>query len=235
MKKAIGIIGGMGPSASVYMYKTLIDLAISEFNAVNNEDFPEIILYSVPVPDFISSDGKKSQALSMLKKTAKDLNKMNILCLSVTCNTAHILIDQLQRVSNTPFISMIEAVVNAVLKNRLDKIGLLATPSTLHSNMYQSAFSKHGIKVLAPADKEFLRLENIIRNVIKGSSNKADQKELIRLATILKKDGAEGIVLGCTELPLVFPDKYSIPIYNSVEILSRELLKKYYNNVNIHS
>lgn len=229
MKKVIGIIGGMGPQASAYMYKTLIDLAILEFHAINNNDFPEILLYSVPVPDFISSKEKKKTALNMLKKRVQILNKMDLACLSIACNTAHMLLDELQSVSVIPFISMIDAVVTVVVKDNTKKVGLLGTPSMLRSKMYQKAFSQYDIKVLTPDKKDFSSLENIIRNVIKGIITKENEKQLVYLANKLKKRGSQGIVLGCTELPLVFPKSYSIPVYNSVEILSRILLQKYYN------
>jgi len=228
MKGSIGIIGGMGPQASAYMYKTLIDLAISEFNAVNNDDFPEILLHSVPVPDFISSKEKREIALTMLKKRVKTLNNMDLAYLSIACNTAHMLLNELQSVSIVPFISMIDAVVTVVVNDNIKKVGLLGTPSTLRSKMYQKAFSQYGIKVITPDKKDFSNLEKIIRDVIIGMLTKKNEKQLVYLANRLKKRGSQGIVLGCTELPLVFPKNYSIPVYNSVEILSRTLLQKYY-------
>ena len=102
MKKAIGILGGMGPEASAYMYSTLIDLAILRFGAKNNDDFPEIILHSIPVPDFISNEKQKAKALLMLKKRVKNINRMPILFLAIACNTAHVLLPQLQVISKKP-------------------------------------------------------------------------------------------------------------------------------------
>ncbi len=107
-KGAIGILGGMGPEASNYLYKMLIDLSIKHFGAKDNDDFPEIILYSVPVSDFISNYNNKDKALQMLKKRVIDLGKVNLSCLSIACNTAHLLIDELQSVSSVKFISMID-------------------------------------------------------------------------------------------------------------------------------
>lgn len=226
--KAIGILGGMGPEASGYLYRLLIEKAISDFGAVNNDDFPEIILHSIPVPDFISSDEQKEKALEMLKERVALLNKTNIGCLAIACNTAHVLLPDLQQVSKVPFISMIAAVSDGVKADGIKTVGILGTPSTLRSKLYQRALSKEGIEAIIPAEKDFLIMEKAIRDVIKGKITKADARALATLAHKLKARGAQGIILGCTELPLVFPEKYSLPVYNSVAILAVALLQKYY-------
>lgn len=226
--KALLIIGGMGPEASGYLYKLLIDLAITEFGAKNNDDFPEIILHSVPVPDFISNDKSRKQALEMLEIVVKQANNLNISYISIACNTAHILLPKLQKVSKIPFVSMIEEVANEIVHNKTDMIGILGTPSTIKSRLYQDALSKKGVKTIIPNEIQLKLLENVIRNVIRGKINKSDQKTIARIANSLKKQGAKGIILGCTELPLVFPKEYFLPIYNSVTILAESLLRKYY-------
>lgn len=230
MNKSIGIIGGMGPEASGYLYSLLIDKAIRDFGAKNNDDFPEIILYSVPVPDFISNNNKKSIALDMLLDRVLLLNQTNISCLTIACNTAHVLLPELQEVSNVPFISMIDEVVKTVKKVGLKKVGILATPSTIRSKLYQKALEKQGIVSVQPEIKEFPILERSIRNVVGEKVSKNDSQSLIVLADKLSREGVEGIILGCTELPLIFPSKYSLPIYNSVEILAQSLLQDYYKS-----
>lgn len=69
-------------------------------------------------------------------------------------------------------------------------------------------------------------LEQIIRNVIAGKNTRLDNLELIKIAKSLVNRGAEGIILGCTELPLIFPKKFEIPVFDSLEILARALLKR---------
>lgn len=226
--KPIAIIGGMGPEASAYLYTTLINNSVKHFHAVNNEDFPQIILYSVPVPDFISTSIKEQEAVTILKQKVLDINKLNVLCGAIACNTAHKVLNDLQSVSNFPFISMVDEVVAVVKNDNMGKIGLLGTPSTLRSSIYQDAFKKKGIESLVPDESNFSDIEKTIRNVISESTTKEDRQVLKEIADSLKKRGAEAIVLGCTELPLVFPRRYSLPVYNSVEILSLALLRQYY-------
>lgn len=228
-KQPIAIIGGMGPEASSYLYNTLIKQSIDLYNAVNNDDFPEIILYSIPVPDFISSNDKKKEALEMLKERVADLNKLDLLCMCIACNTAYVLLDDLKVSSKIPFVSMIDEVVKEVKKDKIKKVGILGTPSTIASNIYQDALDLIDIESVIPDNNDLKRLERIIRNVIAGSAGNEDTKILREVSNRLKKRGANGIILGCTEIPLVFPTKYSLPVYNSVEILSKALLRKYYN------
>ena len=227
-KKIIGVLGGMGPQASIYLYKMLIELSGTCFGAKNNDDFPEIIIYSTPVPDFISSCSRRKIAFKMLKQRVIKLNNFNVLYFAIACNTAHILIEQLQNVSKAPFLSIIDEVVKKVNGDKINKVGLLATPSTIKYSLYQKALKKRGINTVFPNKKEQSFTEKAIRNVLRGKILKSDREKLIIIANSLKKRRAKGVVLGCTELPLVFPRKYSLPVYDSVKILAMALLQKYY-------
>lgn len=230
-RKAICILGGIGPQASLYLCKLLIEMSVKSFGVKNNADFPEIILDSIPIPGFISNDNEKKLALKMLKKRVVQLNECNISYFCIACNTAHILLDDLKQSSKVPFISMIEEVVMKVKANRMiNKIGLLASPATIKEGLYQGVLNKEGIEVIVPTEKEQGFFERIVNNVLEEKITIKDQLLLKLVANSLKKKGAKGIILGCTELPLVFPKKYSLPVYNSVEILAMALLRKYYKN-----
>lgn len=230
-KPAIGILGGMGPEASSYLYNTLIQFAIKYFGAKHNSDFPEIILHSVPVPDFISHRHDKAVALQMLKQHTKIMNTLHLSCLSIACNTAHLLLDQLQAASTIPFISIIDQVVLSVNRDTCSTVGILASPVTLRSKLYQRRLEKDNIHSILPSTKEQKIIEEITRNVIAGRQLTVDRKRLIKIAENLRKKGVQGIILGCTELPLLFPKRYQkVKVYNSVEILAIALLQNYYKS-----
>ncbi len=229
-KKAIGILGGIGPQASLYLCKLLIEMSVKFFGVQDNGDFPEIILDSIPIPGFISNDYEKRIALSMLKKRVSKLNNCNTSYFGIACNTAHIFLDNLQRVSKAQFVSMIDEVAEKVKADGINKVGLLASPITIKERLYQDVLKKKGIEVVIPTEKEQRLFERIVINVLEENINVKDQKLLRLVADSLKKKGAEGIILGCTELPLAFPKKYSLPVYDCVEILAMALLRKYYRN-----
>ncbi len=226
--KTIGIIGGMGPQASAYMYKLLIDMAGKKFGAKNNDNFPEIVLHSIPVPDFISNKNNEKIALEMLGDSVKKFNNMDVSFLCVACNTAHIMLPELEKISKVSFISMIDEAVEKINQSKTKKVGILGTSSAINSKLYQKALYKYKIEFIIPNNKQQEVLDKIIRNVLAGKIERKNRKQLMSIADSLRFQGAGGIVLGCTELPLIFPLEYPILVYNSVEILSMALLRKYY-------
>lgn len=230
-KKVIGILGGMGPQASARLVQLLVDLSAKEFGAKNCDDFPEIILDSIPVPDFIADKKNKNAALKILKERTRRMNKMRVGIFAISCNTAHILLDDIQSVSRVPFVSMIDEIAKEVRMCRIKKVGLLASPATFKSGIFQKAFGLEGRLIIKPSDKDQLVLEKIIRKVIAGEIRKQDNLKLVEIAGSLQKKGAEGIILGCTELPLVFLKRFGIPVFDSLEILARALLKVHYKEV----
>lgn len=232
MKKnnAIAILGGMGPSASVYLYELLIKKAAHDFGAKNNDDYPEILLDSIPVPDFISDTTNSNKALKMLQQRIEHFNTVEVGNIGIACNTVHILYDKLQSVSKAPIVSMIEEVANRVHTTEIKNVGILGSFTTITSELYQTALREYEITSLVPTEEEMRTLEKITRNVIAEVRKDKDTKKLLEIADSLRERGAEGIILGCTELPLVFPRKYTLPVFNSVEILAMALLQKYYGS-----
>ena len=227
--KVIGILGGMGPEASRYLYDQLISIAVSDFGAQHNNDFPEIVLHSIPVPDFISNIQKRDEAKKMLIERTKLLNRYNLSSISIACNTAHILLPELQKISKNTFISMVEEVVKDVKKQGLNRVGLLSSPMTINLSLYQSALGAYNIECIVPTQVQQNRLEEIIRNVIAMKNDALASEDLLIITNSLKENGATGIILGCTELPLVYPLIDQKNVFNSVSILAKTLLYTYYN------
>lgn len=220
----IGILGGMGPQAGVKLVDILISKAILN-GAKEDRDFPEIILDSVPVPDFISDIKNSNKVLKILKKRVRLLSNMNISRLAIACNTAHIMFDDLQSVTGIKFVSIIGEVVKKIKASGITNVGLLATPTTIRFGLFEKALNKENIDVVIPSKKELVVLEQIIRNVLAGKKLKKDILQLTGVANSLKGRGGKGVILGCTELPLIFPKRFSIPVFNSLEILADGLLK----------
>lgn len=227
-KGAIAILGGMGPQASAKMLEVMVSMASRRFGAKMDEDFPEIIVDSLPVPDIISNKEISGGAREMLVDRVEKLNNFGVFRFVIACNTAHIIIDDLQKVAGAPFISMIDEVCREVKRFQIKKIGLLATPATIDAGLYQKFLGRLNIDVVLPNGEEIETLEIIIRRIVAGQNSKFDIEELQRIGKSLKAKGAQGIILGCTELPLVFPKDFQLPVFDSIEILSGELLFRFY-------
>lgn len=224
-KPVICILGGMGPQASARLLTVLVDRC-ANLGAKNDSDFPEIIVDSIPVPDFIADTKNVPKVKKELIKRVKLLDKFNPLCFAIACNTVHILLSELQQVTNTSFVSIIDEVAERVRAGGFNKVGLLASPTTIASNLFDNRLSQLGINAVLPKDGEIEIVEKVIRKVLAGEQTGQDGKLLATVADSLIKNGAEGIILGCTELPLIFPRKFNKPVFDSLEILAEALLTR---------
>lgn len=226
--KTIGIIGGMGPEASAHFYKLLIYHAQKDFGVEKNEDFPEIFLDSIPVPDFISSEEREEEALKMLIERVKMMDKIPISFFCMACNTGHLLIDQLRQYTDKPFVSLLDEVPKLIKKQKIRKVGLLATPTTIKTKLYEKPLNDYGIDVLIPKNGDIVKMGKIILDTIAGKNKEKNSHVIQDIARNLLDRGAEGILESCTEIPLIFPKQRLVPVFDTLEILASAVLKKYY-------
>lgn len=228
--KIIGIIGGMGPFASAYFYKLLLKKSSDNYGAKNNEDFPEILIDSVPVPDFISDTSKMSRAKEILVDRVNKMSNFGVGCLGMVCNTAHILYDELSKISKADFYSMINLVAKETKRQNLKRVCVLATPTTIKFDLYGKELSGLGIKVFYPEDGMLDLYEVVIREMVSGKKVEENIKKLVILTTrFIQKNRIDGLILGCTELPLVFPKDKFTSVIDCMDVLADKLLEKYYN------
>lgn len=226
--KIIGIIGGMGPQASLALYELLILRAQKYYGANENHKYPEIIIDSVPVPDFISDQSKQEEAAVMLEKRVQQMNIVKANFITISCNTACILLNRLQKQTTIPIISIIDEVISSIHIDHTP-ILLLASPTSLQLGLYQLTLARHGIPYIVPRNRDFREIEYLIRSVIQGKDKRMLEHKIVRLVERYRTTtNMKGLVLGCTELPLIFPANYPLPSYNSLSILADSLLKRYY-------
>jgi aspartate racemase len=224
--KAIGVIGGMGPVASARFYELLAAIARKEFGAQTNDGFPEIYLASIPVPDFIASEKQKSQALQMLVERIKLMDNLPISFYCLACNTGHLLLTDLEKATKRPFVSLLDEVPMVIQKLGLTRVGLLASPVTVRTGLY----AKMEVELILPSDQEVKLLGKIIKETIAGKNQEQNAVLVQQIAKKLLDRGAQGILEGCTEIPLIFPRQHLIPVFDTLEILAKAVLKRYYLN-----
>jgi len=149
--------------------------------------------------------------------------------LAIACNTLHLLYPELSSISGTNFVSMVDSVCHKVDTLKIKRVGLLATPTTIRSNLYQDKLRVFGIETytLCPQDRK--KYDAVIHSVLAGDTNQIQVDYLYQSASLLiNKYHLQAIILGCTELPLVFPkNKFSVPILDSLEILAEVLINQY--------
>lgn len=231
VEKKIGIIGGVGPQATSEIYNRIIDFAQSKYGAVNNEDFPNIVIESVPVPDFISNDDKMEKALQMLAGAIRSLEMAGVTKLCIGSNTVHLLVPKLKKVSNVGFISLIQEITNLCARERLKRVGLIGSPMTINSGLYAKPLHQKNIKVIVPDKDELEFLNEVIRSVIAGNMNSVEKREYARIINRLLSSGAEKVILGCTELPLAINyEALGDKVISTTDVLAEKLVDYYYQN-----
>jgi len=233
-KNIIGVLGGMGPQASQEFYRLFIEGARHRYGARNNDEFPEIVIDSVPVPDFLADTDKMEEAAGMLEDRICRLTTYGVTTITMACNTACILVDRLRKQTHVPFVSVVEEVIREVISGGETPMLLLASPTSLRLGLYQLQLARFGIPYVVPHERDYGELEYIIRGVIEGEDRARLMHKLIKVAERYSHTEKIGsIILGCTELPLVFPSQYRLPVYSSLSILAESILKRYYRKESI--
>ena len=227
--KKIGIIGGVGPQSTDYIYEKIIQFSQTKYNAKDNADYPRLVIESVTVPDFNSNKDNIEVAKEMLINAVKSLSNSGVTRLCIGSNTVHILLEELQENTKVPFISMIELVVIKCIKMGFKKVGILGTPILVNSNLYQKTLEKNGIEAIIPSNEQLKIVEDIIRDVIAGTKNEDNKKAYVKVVSDLLSKNCDGIILGCTELPLAVDyEALGNKTINSDKVLAEGIVDYYY-------
>jgi aspartate racemase len=229
--RKVGIIGGVGPQATQFIYGKIIELSQSKYGAKNNNDYPQILIESVPVPDFISDTTQIEVAKKMLIESVQSLTKAGATRLCIGSNTVHILLDELRKNTEVQFISMIELVAKKCIKHSFSKVGLLGTPVLIKSGLYEQELKKYNIELVLPTESEIEIADSIIRDVLAGQKSFDKKQEYIKALNDLFSRGAQAIILGCTELPLAINyEALGNRTISSDEVLAEGIVDYYYNS-----
>lgn len=167
----------------------------------------------------------------MLINSAKTLSSAGATRLCIGSNTVHILLEKLKQKSDIPFISMVQLTANECKARGFKKVGLLGTPVLVSSNIYQNSLQQLGIECLTPDNKQLIIVEKIIRHVIAGNKSDKNKNEYIKVLNDMFSKGADGVILGCTELPLAINyEALGNRTLNSDEILAKGIVEYYYSD-----
>ena len=222
MNNTITIIGGMGPQASLELHRLIIDKSTRK--NTESDKFPDILHASIAVRDFISSSKETRQAIDEINNTCSQLPMASSTAIGLACNTAHLLLNDLPALQSDKFVSMIDGVCEVAASMSCSTVGLLATPFTLQSKLYEIPLRQAGLEVLRPNDSKLPEIAEIIRSLIEGERPENLRPRLTVLANELKTRGAEVLILGCTELPIIGIDT-NLPVVSSLDVLATKLIE----------
>ena len=232
MKQRIIIIGGMGPQASLELHRRMIQQALAD-GAKDGTDFPHIVHLSLPVPDFIANESRRSEALEIIINELKNIDALMDDVIIIACNTAHLLQPDIEQRLNIHITSMVDSAIDYI-SHHYKTIRLLASPTTIRTGLYDKPLKAAGVTVLTPDKDEEQALEVIIRAVISGQT--ISQATLDKIPITAQSEQANAVnyinnypssppvLLGCTELSCAFAEKPNT--IDPINILLRYLTTK---------
>ncbi len=217
--KTLGLIGGTGWVSSIDYYR-LINLEINK--RLGGLQAAKLILYSInygEIDAFNQKDDLES-VYGLIKNAAVKLKSSGADGLVLCANTTHMFAERLQQEIKLPLIHIGEATARAINDREFQKVALLGTKFTMEMDFYKAKLNKYGIEMMVPAkdDRVFIH-RAIMDELLKNDFRPKTKAKFLDIISNLIDDGAQGIVLGCTEIPLlVKPEDIDVPLFNTTEI-----------------
>ena len=219
--KKIGIIGGLGPEATVDYYKEII-------NAFKNEkgdfNYPDIIIYSVNLSELVSlmKEKKYTQVTSYLSEKIESLKLAGAEFAAISANTPHLVFDQLKVKSGIPLISIVEATCEECIKKGLKRTGLIGTGFTMNASFFPDVFNRHGLEVVMPEKEDKELIDYKVFSEIELGIFKDDTRRFLIgiIEKMVREQHIDSMILGCTEFPLILEgSSYAgVPMLNTTKI-----------------
>lgn len=225
-EKIVGVLGGMGPEATLDFFTKLVALT----PAKRDQDHLRVIIdNNSKIPDRTEAILTKDRRLVlMLVETGKKLEKAGVDFIVIPCNTVHYFYDDLTKHISVPVLHIIREVTNAIKTSlpSCKKVGLLATTGTVTSSLYQKECQKVGVEVLVPDRKGQAKVMEAILRIKGGSSKVSTREAILKEGYQLCRHGAEALILGCTDIPLVIKvNDFPVPVFDSNWVLAQATVK----------
>lgn len=231
LMKKIGIIGGIGPQSTIDYYLSLISLYQKRFET---DHYPEIVIDSIDMTKMIGhgQSGDFAAMIDLLVNAARNLHRAGADFGVIASNTPHVVFDEVASASPIPLISIVEATCAFIEQLSMKKVGLFGTYFTMQNDFYKKVIDKYNIQLFVPTNDEQLFIHDRIFHELEFGVISQDTKdEYKKIIERMKKDHAiEGLILGCTELPLMFRDEFEIDgirLLNTTKIHVESIINYY--------
>lgn len=234
MKGLIGVLGGMGPAATVDLFNKFVTFTAAQ----RDQEHIPLIISSIPdIPDRTDALMRHGNSpLPAMRDYMHKLEDAGAECIVIPCNTAHFWFKELKESCHTELLSIVETTLSEVRNCGKSRIGLLATNATLYMGLYQKGIESLGLSCISPDTSS---QEKVMESIycLKAGDIKHAQKLMTEQAGILFSRGAEVIVLGCTEVPVILAEavkKSPAKYIDSTGSLVRAGIKWYEKRVGKH-
>ena len=218
--KKIGILGGLGPESTAACYECITR---DYYRRYGNYAYPEIIIYSLSFQEFI---GVEYESAAKVKEAIGSLHKAGADFVIAPCNSIHIVFEEVVGDIPIPWFSIVDAAAEEVRENDMNRVGLLGTIFTMSRGFYKERLAQHQIETVTPSGEDQKTINNIIfEELVLNEIKDKSRRTILEIIGKLKDEGAQGIVLGCTELPFLIKQEHAdIRVLDTAVIYARKAL-----------
>lgn len=217
--ETIGLIGGITPQSTIMYYEVLNRLASEHFG----EDHScKVIINSVNFAEIsnLQKENRWDKLDDIMADAGKSLELAGAKCILICANTMHLTINAVREAVEIPVIHIAEATAEKIIEKKLKTVALLGTKYTMEKDFYIDVLRSFGIKTIVPNLENRNEVHRIIYDELsKGILNDASKQIYLQIIEKLIEDGAEGVILGCTEIPLLINQSdVSTPVFDTTTI-----------------
>ena len=217
--KKIGLIGGITPESTILYYQILNTLSANQLGKIHSA---ELIINSFDFGQIsqLLTEGSWDLLDKKMADTAISLEGAGASCILICANTMHLCVDAVRKVVRIPVIHIAETTAKEIQKKGIQKVALLGTKYTMEKDFFKDILSAHSIETILPDAEERDEIHRIIyEELAQGIFKKSSKESYLKIIGRLILNGAEGIVLGCTEIPLLInQNDVSLPIFDTARI-----------------
>lgn len=218
--KTIGLIGGMSWESSLLYYQ-IINQRVKE--KLGDHHSAKSLMYSVDFQEIktLQHQGKWDEATKIMIDLAQKLELSGAELIVICTNTMHKMASEVQESVSIPLLHIADSTANEIIKDKIKKVALLGTAFTMEQEFYKGRLiEKFGLDVIIPNETERKIVHDIIyEELCLGIINEESKKSYLQIINSLSQQGAEAIILGCTEITLLISqDNCSIPLYDTTRL-----------------
>jgi len=215
--KTIGLLGGMTSESSAEYYKLINQLTREKLGGNHSAKSVMVSVDFAEVEPMMES-GRWDEVLEIIGNAANDIEKGGADFLVICTNTIHKLANKIEEKIEIPILNIIDVTADEIKKMGFEKVGLLGTRFTMEQDFYKMRLKeKHGIESIIPEKTDRDIIHSVIMNELSvGVFNKESKIKYLEIITKLSKRGAQGVILGCTEIPLIVTENDTdIPLFDT--------------------
>lgn len=219
--KKVGIVGGMGPESTVDYYQSVISKFQRKIGST--EELPELFINSINMYKMFKliKNGQTAELINYLADAVQKLESVGVDFAVMSANTPHIVFEQVQQKVQLPMISIVEETFLKVQELGLKKIGLIGTQFTMEKDFFKKTFISNHKEIVIPSQLEQQYIHRkIVEELENGIVNNETKQEFLNIINqMINRDDIQGIILGCTELPMLIKNEdLNIHLLNTTEI-----------------